>query len=102
MKIENTFHKNFKLQGKSFENYFDLIDFSRSISTDINSFLKEWFNSKGYIEVKTSGSTGKSKVVQLQKKQAIHSAIATGEYFKLKDTTKALLCMSPDYIAGKK
>lgn len=101
MKVESAFHTNFKLQGKSFKNHWDLIDFSLNISLEINLFLKEWFNSKEYIDVSTSGSTGKSKVVQLQKKHMIHSAIATGEYFNLYNTTKALLCMSPVYIAGK-
>ena len=101
MKIETSFHTNFKLQDKSFDNFDELIDFSRSISLEINSFLKEWFSAEGFVEVKTSGSTGMSKVIRIQKKHMVHSAMATGEYFNLGSTSKALLCMSPAYIAGK-
>ena len=31
----------------------------------------------------------------------IQSALATGNYFELAENTSALLCMSPNYIAGK-
>lgn len=101
MKVKRSFHTNFKLQGRSFDNYNELIDFSLSISPQINSFLKEWFNAKGFVEVKTSGSTGISKVIRIKKKHMVQSAKATGEYFNLDSTSKALLCMSPTYIAGK-
>jgi O-succinylbenzoic acid--CoA ligase len=101
LKVENSLHANFKLQGKSFDNHYELIDFSSRISRTINSFLNDWFNAKGFVEVKSSGSTGTPKVVRLQKRHMINSAIATGEYFHLNNNIKALLCMSPDYIAGK-
>jgi len=101
VKVKSSFHTNFKLQGKSFDNNDELIDFSLRISPKINSFLKEWFNAEGFVEVKTSGSTGMSKVILIKKKHMVHSAKATGEYFNLDSTSKALLCMSPDYIAGK-
>ena len=64
------------------------------------SFLFQWFTSEE-ISVQTSGSTGKPKIIQLQKEQMINSALATGEYFSLQENTTALLCLSPDYIAGK-
>ena len=101
MKVESTFHTDFKLQGKSFESSKELIDFSRSITPEIYSFLNEWFHTKKVFDVKTSGSTGPPKVIELQKKHMIQSALATGEFFELFNGTKALLCMNPTYIAGK-
>lgn len=101
MKVERPFHINFKLQGKSFKSVTELIDFSRIISQEINSFLIQWFDTNSYVEVKTSGSTGKPRVIHLQKNHMVNSAIATGKFFKLQENTTALLCMSPNYIAGK-
>lgn len=99
--INSQFHKDFKLQGKSFNSNQELIDYSISIPLEVTSFLKDWFNDKLYVEVKTSGSTGKPKLIKLQKKHMINSAKATGQFFKLPEKTTALLCMSPKFIAGK-
>lgn len=99
--MENKFHKCFKLQGKSFSSVNELINFSETISIEANNFFKNWFNEKQFIEVKTSGSTGTPKLIQLQKKHMINSAKATGDFFELTENTTALLCMSPNYIAGK-
>ncbi|MDO9138627.1 MAG: hypothetical protein Q7U21_12470 [Lutibacter sp.] len=98
--IKNPFHSAFKLQGKSFQTVNELIDFSKEISSDVADFLTDWFDAKSFVEVKTSGSTGNPKIIQLQKKQMINSAKATGDYFNLPENTTALLCMSPNYIAG--
>lgn len=101
MTVISTFHRKFTLQEKSFSSKEDLIIFSKEISLEVSSFLKEWFNEKPFVEVKTSGSTGKPKIIQLQKEYMINSAIATGEFFNLKENTTALLCMSVNFIAGK-
>ena len=101
MKVKNPIHIRFKLQGKSFSSKEDLIVFSKEISSEVGFFLKEWFNEKSFVEVKTSGSTGTSKVIKIQKLHMIQSAKATGAFFNLVDGTTALLCMSPTYIAGK-
>lgn len=95
------FQKAFKLQKKSFNSVDEIIGFSQNISQEVYLFLKEWFNELSFIEVKTSGSTGIPKVIQLQKNHMINSALATGEYFNLPEKTTALLCMSPNFIAGK-
>jgi O-succinylbenzoic acid--CoA ligase len=95
------FHKDFKLQGESFNSIEELIDFSKSISDEIHHFLVDWFNDKSFVVVKTSGSTGAPKNIQLQKKYMVNSAIATGSFFNLPEKTSALLCMSVNYIAGK-
>jgi O-succinylbenzoic acid--CoA ligase len=97
----NTFHSAFKLQGKSFDSKAALIDFSNEISVEVADFLIDWFDENSFVEVKTSGSTGNPKIIQLQKAQMINSAKATGEYFNLFENTAALLCLSPNYIAGK-
>lgn len=95
------FHSAFKLQGKSFNSKAALIDFSKEISLEVADFLRNWFDDKSFVEVKTSGSTGNPKFIRLQKKQMVNSAKATGDYFNLPENTTALLCMSPNYIAGK-
>ncbi len=101
MKVERTFHSAFKLQGKSFNSIEELIDFSEEISADVSYFLRNWFDENSFIEVKTSGSTGNPKIIQLQKIHMIYSAKATGDYFNLPENTTSLLCMSTNYIAGK-
>ncbi|MFD1294602.1 AMP-binding protein [Lutibacter holmesii] len=102
MNVSKPFHSAFKLQRKSFYSVNELIVFSKSISEDIHAFLIDWFNDNLYVEVKTSGSTtGAPKLIQLQKAHMINSAKATGSFFNLNSGTKALLCMSANYIAGK-
>jgi O-succinylbenzoic acid--CoA ligase len=94
-------HKDFKLQGKSFKTVEEILLFSKNISEELYFFFEAWFDKNNFIEVKTSGSTGIPKVIQLQKSHMINSALATGRFFKLPKKTTALLCMSPNFIAGK-
>ena len=68
---------------------------------DVGNFLSEWFSDEKYIIVKTSGSTGKPKPIKLLKEHMVNSALATGAYFNLEKNTKALLCLSTNFIAGK-
>lgn len=96
-----SFHKSFKLNGKRFSSEDELLVFSKKISTSICSFLKDWFNENDFVIVQTSGSTGKPKPIMLKKEFMRNSAIATGAFFKLKEGTTALLCLSTEYIAGK-
>lgn len=99
--MKNKFHKSFKLNEKSFTEIEELISFSKSISVEVYSFLKNWFNKNEFVEVQTSGSTGTPKKIKLKKEFMRNSALATGTFFNLKENTTALLCMSPSYIAGK-
>lgn len=101
MITENKFHKSFKLQGVSFNSVEELLVFSKSIAIEVHQFLENWFDEKRFVEVKTSGSTGVPKIIQLQKRHMKNSAKATGDFFELTENTTALLCMSPNYIAGK-
>ena len=95
------FHKDFRLNGKSFSSSDEISAFSNTISVSVSTFLSNWFSSDDFITVQTSGSTGKPKLIQLKKEFMINSALATGEFFDLKENTTALLCLSVDFIAGK-
>ncbi|WP_370398237.1 AMP-binding protein [Tenacibaculum dicentrarchi] len=95
------FHKSFKLNDTSFLSEEELLVFSDKISKSIHTFLTDWFNEKDFVIVQTSGSTGKPKPIKLQKEFMKNSALATGNFFDLKENTTALLCLSIDYIAGK-
>lgn len=74
-----------------------LSDFKKSLY----SFIGEWISDTETITVKTSGTTGISKQITFRKEQFINSARMTCSYFNLTKATKGLLCLSPDYIAGK-
>ena len=67
----------------------------------LEEFLKEWNNGSPYVEVKTSGSTGESKLMLVEKQRMRASARITCDFLGLKAGDTALLCMSLDYIAGK-
>ena len=68
---------------------------------DIYAFILEWLNENKQVKAKTSGSTGTPKSILLEKAKMIESAKMTGEFFKFQKDDKALLCLSPQYIAGK-
>jgi len=68
---------------------------------DIGVFIADWLNNDDYVLVNTSGSTGTPKEIKLLKMHMRNSALATGSYFDLNENTKALLCLSATYIAGK-
>lgn len=100
-------HPSFKINNTSFTEQ-SFISFIDSLLTsdevylkDIGLFLNEWINDKDYIVVNTSGSTGTPKEIKLLKEHMKNSAVATGEFFKLKENSTALLCLSATYIAGK-
>lgn len=101
-------HPQFKLNNESFTSSNDLkivalqlVDSNISDEQSIAEFILEWLEDKDYITVKTSGSTGAPKTIKLHKKHIFNSAAATVAYFDLKEGTKALLCLSSEYIAGK-
>ena len=72
-------------------------DFEKSIF----KFLLNWLDENSYIEVQTSGTTGKPKIIKIEKQFVVASALATGNYLKLNPGDSAFLCLSADYIAGK-
>lgn len=101
-------HPKFKLNGEAFlsaealkkrANHF--VEKGKNDEAAIGKFILEWLDGNDFITVKTSGSTGVPKEIKLQKKNIANSAEATVNYFDLKENTKALLCLSSEYIAGK-
>jgi o-succinylbenzoate---CoA ligase len=65
------------------------------------NFLLEWFNRDEHISLKTSGSTGPPKVLQVAKHRLVKSAEMTNSFFGLSECSRMLLCLSPEFIAGK-
>lgn len=67
----------------------------------IGEFLLDWLSETPDVPVKTSGSTGKARIIRLSKVAMVQSARATAQFFDLKSGTNALLCLPVDHIAGK-
>lgn len=109
--LENLTHKNvhnrFKLNGYhlSYDDMcrvaYSFIKEGEAYEKHIGEFLLEWLDDDLFIEVLTSGTTGKPKLIRLEKLAMIQSALATGDYFRLEPGDTALLCLSAKYIAGK-
>ncbi len=95
------YHKEFKLNGISFDSTDDLIAYTKDKYQETFWFLTDWFDNLDFIIASTSGSKGRPKSVKIKKKHMINSALATGKYFNLVSKTKALLCLSTNFIAGK-
>ena len=80
----------------------DLLSSSDDIfAISILNFLNSWWSKSQFIISKTSGSTGAPKEIILEKTKVVNSALATGDFFSFKTGNSALLCMSPEFIAGK-
>lgn len=100
-------HPDFKLNGKSYTisnliNVAEAMQFEGDEEEKIMAdFLLNWLYPKDTILANTSGSTGSPKTITLDKTKMIASAKATGEHFNLPEGTKALHCLSANYIAGK-
>jgi O-succinylbenzoic acid--CoA ligase len=100
-------HPKFKLNGNSYSSYelkevaYSLIKEGEAFEVFIGDFIIEWLSNSETVTVSTSGSTGKPKQIQLQKKQMVNSALATGSFFNLKAGATALLCLPCNFIAGK-
>ena len=101
MKNLSKLHKNFTLNNVTFKDVEELLKHSKSISIGIYEFFEAYFDEYDFINVNTSGSTGKPAQIKLKKEHMINSARATGSFFKLPEDSTALLCLSPNYIAGK-
>ncbi len=68
---------------------------------DILTFLEEWFNANDFIETRTSGTTGKPKIIRLSKRAMIKSAQKTIHYLSLNENDHTLLVLPAQFIAGK-
>ncbi|HSD06781.1 AMP-binding protein [Flavobacterium sp.] len=67
----------------------------------VGDFVLDWFDDKSYIDMSTSGTTGKPKSIRIQKDAMVHSAISTGEFFGLEPGNRVLHCLPAKYVAGK-
>lgn len=77
-------------------------DINERFKRTVESFIKDWQdNDIKQITSHSSGSTGKPKSILLSKKQMIQSAKMTGEFFNFRKGQSILLCLSPEFIAGK-
>ena len=81
--------------------YIHYINASETIQKEVTDFITEWNNSSDFITTKTSGSTGKPKEIKIPKKKMQLSAQMTGKFLQLSAKQNALLCLSPNTIAGK-
>ncbi len=72
-----------------------------SFEASLFSFTEKWFNDEEEFEQNTSGSTGTPKQIRLRRSQMIASAELTQKALQLKAGETALVCLDPEYIAGK-
>jgi O-succinylbenzoic acid--CoA ligase len=67
----------------------------------VGDFILYWFDTKEYIEMQTSGTTGHPKLIRVSKQAMVNSALATGAFFHLEAGIKVLHCLPTQYVAGK-
>jgi L-alanine-DL-glutamate epimerase-like enolase superfamily enzyme len=67
----------------------------------IVEFLENWADDSPTLKLKTSGSTGEPKIIEVKKVHLWVSAKKTCEFFKLKSNSTGLLCLLANYIAGQ-
>ncbi len=100
-------HPSFKLHGIHFnrldliQNIEVIIKEGEEFQKDLAKFIFDWFNKLPYLEVTTSGTTGKPKIIKIDKQAMVNSALATGNYFDLWPGNKVLHCLPIRFIAGK-
>lgn len=67
----------------------------------VGDFILNWFDTRSFIEMSTSGTTGKPKIIKVDKQAMVNSALATADFFDLSPGNKVLNCLPVHYIAGK-
>ncbi|HEY5688791.1 MAG TPA: AMP-binding protein [Yeosuana sp.] len=103
----NKVHLKFKLNGVNY-NQDDIKEIAYSFIKEglpyeqaVGDFLMDWLDSKSFIKVKSTGTTGKPKLIKLDKQAMVNSSIFTGNFFNLAPGDKALHCLPANFIAGK-
>lgn len=100
-------HNSFKLDGFHLDREdlcrvaYSFIKEGEDFEKPVGHFLLDWFDDRDYIEMNTSGTTGKPKTIRVDKQAMVNSALATGDFFDLSPGNKALQCLPVKYIAGK-
>lgn len=65
------------------------------------TFMREWIGGAVSFALHTSGSTGAPKRISAKREQMITSASLTAQALQLRNGQTALICLSPEFIAGK-
>lgn len=100
-------HNQFKLNGFHLNREdlcrvaYSFIKEGEDFEKPVGDFLLDWFDSKDYIEMQTSGTTGTPKLITVSKQAMVESALATGDFFDLQPGNVALHCLPVKYVAGK-
>ena len=100
-------HSSFKLEGVFYEkrelSFFAerLISEGEPYQVSLGLFILQWIDPSPEISLQTSGSTGTPKTILMSKQAMVNSAIATGNYFRLKAGDSALSCLPFEHIAAK-
>lgn len=100
-------HNRFQLKGYYFsadelkDIGYDFIKEGVPYEVAIGHFIMDWMDKEDHINVKTSGSTGDPKIIQISKQAMVNSAIRTGDFFDVQIGDTALHCLPADFIAGK-
>ena len=104
---KNEIHPQFKLNGVS-HTMASLLEEAQQMRMSPAEYLRDlgqliiaWFDEKTYVVQHTSGTTGPPKEIQLSKAAMCVSAEATVTFFNVTAGSKALLCMSTQFIGGK-
>lgn len=102
-------YKNLTISGKYYSES-ELMAFAQNIisgesnppwEVSLFKFILEWLSESPTLKLKTSGSTGAAKWVEVEKEKMVKSAMLTGSFFNLQKNNRALLCLPVDFIAGK-
>ncbi|HEY3402391.1 MAG TPA: AMP-binding protein [Ohtaekwangia sp.] len=68
---------------------------------NVFAFIRDWLSDIPAFSLQTSGSTGASKTIIATRDQMIYSAKQTERALGLVPGTTALVCLDPQFIAGK-
>lgn len=105
--IPEIIHPEFRLNGLScdgdalMEVGYSYIKEGEEYELPIGDFLLDWLSDSPTVSVRTSGSTGIPKIIELTKKAMIESAGRTAEFLGLPNGSSALHCLPATHIAGK-
>lgn len=97
--------ESFILNGKSFR-YLDALegnidpDGKSDFEVETITFIKNWLSGQERFQIKTSGSTGNPKIINITKEQIQKSALRTIVTFNLKPGQAILACLNTTFIAG--
>jgi O-succinylbenzoic acid--CoA ligase len=79
----------------------NFINCTASLKKEMEHFVNDWNANKMEFIVKTSGSTGIPKEINLSRNQLIASAKRTNTYFNLNENSHSFNCLPFESIAGK-